>query len=346
MKRLWCLLILVTAVACSNIAVSTAEKKKPVFRQSEMAKEANDYFWENFHAGNYDSISNIIKKLTAAISENPNDLISTAHLGFVHIWALSERQRLEEPNPLIVENVYLSRRYFDEAYHMNEEDPRILGFLADLSLSEGAILNNAKIETEAYFMGLKSVKQWPQFNKFTVGYAFSKLPPENKNYQQGLKWQYESVNDCACEVPDTTKLSDEQKTEAAFNAKTEKVKRACGNTWIAPHNLEGFFLNFGDMLVKNGQWEEAIKVYELAKIPKSYSSWIYKDLLESRIVNAKDNVIAFNQPLNEANLSGQTVMMVNSGFSCMGCHGMSREEQIFFGKSQPPIRYYFKDSLR
>jgi hypothetical protein len=33
---------------------------------------------------------------------------------------------------------------------------------------------------------------------------------------------------------------------------TEGKKRACWNSWITPHNLEGFFVNMGDMLVKSG----------------------------------------------------------------------------------------------
>jgi tetratricopeptide (TPR) repeat protein len=347
MKKLIVLLIISCVLGCTDIAVSFTDKKKPVFTQSDLAKDANTYFWDNFHAGNYDSIPEIIEKLNMALAENPNDLVTTDHLGFVHVWALSERQRLQAADPLIVDHVYLSRRFFEEAYNMNEDDPRILGFFTDLSLAEGASLNNKREQTEAYFMGLKCIKQWPQFNKFTVGYAFSNLPPGDKNFKQGLKWQYESMDDCACEVTDPSKLSYQQKTEVIRTSKTAKVKRACGDSWIAPHNLEGFFLNFGDMLVKNGQWQEAIKIYELAKIPDNFNKWIYKDTLENRIKNAQENTVLFNKLLNEADLRNQTVMMVNSRFSCTGCHGMSKEEQILFGKQEPSLRYYFlKDKLK
>ncbi len=341
MRKLFILLIITIVVGCSDIAVSTAEKKKPVLTQSEIAREANTYFWNNFHAANYDSIINIIVKLNNALAENPNDLITTAHLGFTHAWALSERQRLPISSSSIVENVFLARRYFEEAYKMNENDPRILGFLADMTLAEGAILNNKKVQTAGYFLGLKCVKQWPQFNKFTVGYSFSGLPATDKNFRQGLKWQYESIDDCACEFSNISGLSEEQKTAMVLKSKTLKVKRACLNTWIAPHNLEGFYLNFGDMLVKNGEWEKAITIYKVAKLSDTYDKWAYKDVLENRIKNAKENTALFNKPLNEANLYSQTVMMVNSGFSCMGCHAMSKEEQISFGQHQPPLTYYF-----
>lgn len=101
------------------------------------------------------------------------------------------------------------------------------------------------------------------------------------------------------------------------------------------------------MLVKNGEWKKAIEIYELAKIPDGYGQWIYKDLLESRIKYAKENTVLFNKPLNEVDLRNQTVIMVNSGFSCMGCHAMSKAEQISFGQYQPPLSYYFaKEGLR
>ena len=347
MKLTTVLLILFVGIGCTDVAVSFTEKKRPVFTESVLSKDANRYFWYHFHAGDYDSIPKIVEKLSQALRENPNDLLTTAHLGFVHIWALSERQRLHTANPLITDNIFLSRRYFEEAYKMNENDPRIQGFYADISLSEGAILNNRKELTAAYFTGLSSISHWPQFNKFTVRYAFSGLPTNDKNFKQGLKWQYESMDDCACEIPEPAKLSNEQKTEAVRTSKTMKVIRACADTWIAPHNLEGFFLNFGDMLVKNNQTEEAVKIYQLARLATGYSTWIYKDTLESRIKNVKENAILFNKPLNESELHGQTVMMVNSGFSCMGCHGMSNEEQIAFGDHEPPLSYYFiKNKLK
>jgi hypothetical protein len=99
------------------------------------------------------------------------------------------------------------------------------------------------------------------------------------------------------------------------------------------------------MLAKNGEWEEAVKIYQLARLADNYNKWIYKNSLENRIKNVKENMVLFNKPLDEINLHAQTVMMVNSGFSCTGCHGMSKEELNSFGDHQPPSSYYFKDKL-
>ena len=66
-----------------------------------------------------------------------------------------------------------------------------------------------------------------------------------------------------------------------------KRKRACWNSWIAPHNVEGFYLNMGDMLVKNGDWEKAVEIYSLAKQVPQYENWTYKGVLEKRIKISK-----------------------------------------------------------
>jgi hypothetical protein len=93
--------------------------------------------------------------------------------------------------------------------------------------------------------------------------------------------------------------------------------RACWNSWAAPHNFEGFFLNMGDMLVKAGQVDVAKKIYAQAKLSKQYGSWPHAQVLERRIAQADENVAMFRAPPKGEK---ERVMMVASGFSCMGCH--------------------------
>jgi len=333
-------------IGCGDLAVRSAKKKLPGTHPGEYVQAANGFFWQHFHAGDYDSISAIIDQLNLALAHEPNDLRTTAHLGFVHIWALAERQNRLYPDPAIIEQVSLARRYFEETISMDVDDPRILGFLADMTMEEGAHLGNDKEKTEGYFMGLRSIREWPQFNKFTIGYGFSRFDTASASFKEGLKWQYESMNDCACELKGAAGMSDSAKTAIVFESKTPKVKRACADTWIAPHNLEGYFLNMGDMLVKSGQWVKAIDVYALAKIAPAYSQWPFKDTLEARILNARENVAVFNRPVDERNLSRQAVMMSASGYSCMGCHKMSTSELVTFGNKQPPTSYYYIKSIK
>jgi hypothetical protein len=65
---------------------------------------------------------------------------------------------------------------------------------------------------------------------------------------------------------------------------SSRCSRARTNSWIAPHNMEGLFLNMGDMLVKSGDWRLAQKVYGLARGVRGvgdYASWPYRDVLEA-----------------------------------------------------------------
>jgi hypothetical protein len=95
------------------------------------------------------------------------------------------------------------------------------------------------------------------------------------------------------------------------------MKRVCWNSWIAPHNLEGFFLNMGDMLVKSGDWQTAQKIYANARLSKTYAAWKYQSVLEDRINRAQENVAAFNAKGGDKSMAR---MMIDSEFSCMACH--------------------------
>ena len=122
------------------------------------------------------------------------------------------------------------------------------------------------------------------------------------------------------------------------------VKRACWNGWIAPHNFEGFFMNFGDMLVKKGDWGAGIEMYNAAKLSDNYDEWPYKDVLDERIQNAMGNVKNFNEPVDERRLFSQKVIMFNSKMACMSCHQMSPSEFIKYGDKEPTNNYYFLDN--
>jgi hypothetical protein len=340
MKKVIIFSVLAFLTACSTIVPLFIAPKEYSATETPNAEAANKYFWDNYHQGNYDSIPKIVEKLNFALQENPNDLKITVHLGFVHIWALSERQRIKTANPSTIEHIFLSKRYFEEAYLMNPHDPRVVGFLADISMIEGDQLKNNKIQTEGYYTGLKSVKMWPQFNKFTLGYLFSNLDKSDEKFKKGIEWQYETIDDCACEK-DTKKTDYKAAIAKIRKSKDPMIYRACWNSWIVPHNWEGFCMNWGDMLIKNGEVNEGIRIYNLAKESDSYNEWPYKSELEIRIQNASKNVADFNKPIDNQNISTQNVIMLNSKMSCTGCHQMSKNEFEKMGYKKLDSENYF-----
>ncbi len=312
-----------------TISVDTITKKKEISSQeTELSKYANNYFWDRFHQGNYQNIDSILYYLTASYNENPNHHETVTHLGFANIWALSERQKLNPIPPTIIEHGTSALKYFGESYKMNPHDPWVLGFLADLKMTVGNISNDKKLTTQGYFDGKKSIKQWSEFNYFTIGYVLSQLEHTSPQFKKGLEWQWKTLDDCYCEKFDRENPDIKQYLLMEKEEENIKRKRACWNSWIAPHNVEGFYLNMGDMLVKSGDWKKGIEVYKLAQQIPEYNSWPFKALLEHRIENAEINVEKFRRTIeNGENVKDEDVMLISSSISCMACHQMSPKDQ-------------------
>jgi hypothetical protein len=298
------------------VAVQLAPGKQPATARSESAKKADALFWETLHGGEYEKIPQVLVALTAAYLENPSDAVTAAHVGFMHMWRLTERARMKSPPPTITDHAVLARKYFQEAVTLDPSDPRYLGFLGSATLAEGGIHRNEKIIRSGYYTLLDAIEAWPAFNLFTAGYSMSRQPVDSPQYRKALEWQWRSLDVCAKE-----KVDRQNPDFSRYGAlvRTETEKRVCANSWIAPHNHEGFFLNMGDMLVKAGNWQTARNIYAVAKISPDYANWKFRGVLEDRITEAQVNVARFNEP-DRPGETRKLPIMVNSEFSCMGCH--------------------------
>ena len=324
--------LIIYVFSCSHLPTKTlivSKNTKQIMIESKLSKYANHYFWDNYHKGNYEKLDSIFYYLQAAYIENPNDLKTVAHLGFANAWAISERGKLESIPPDIVNHATLAVKYFGEAYKLNPKDPRILGFLSDFKIIQGDISEDKKIQMHGFFDGKKSIRQWPEFNYFTLGYLLSSLPHDSKRFKEAIEWQWKTLDNCYCEKIDRKNPSIKKYLNIEATETNLKRKRACWNSWITPHNVEGFFLNMGDMLVKSGDYKTGIKIYQMIKEVPEYNDWPFHNILESRISNAKQNVMKFRQSIQRDKVyNDQDVMMVNTSISCMACHQMSTDEQL------------------
>ena len=302
-----------TLTACEGTAIMSTPKKKPVESHSQLAMKAENQFWTTLHKGSYQDIAQADYLLMAAYLQNPNDPKIAAHLGFLHIWKITERQREKAIPPTITNEIILSKKYFADAVELNPSDARFLGFYGDTELVEGKIFHDKREEVRGYFTLKRAINKWPEFNYFTAGYILSGQSSKSEHFKQALEWQWNTLDACAGEKVD--------RANPVYNAymkrETQKgPQRACWNSWIAPYNFEGFMMNMGDMLVKSGDWQTAIIVYQNAKLEKNFMSWPYHQLLEKRIVNARDNVANFQKKIIDPDKS----IMFNSGYGCAACH--------------------------
>jgi len=316
LRKQWGLGVVVALLTggCAAIGIWSAPEKSASTERTPSALKADELFWQTLHGGQYDRIPEALAAVTAAYLENPRDAVTAAHIGWLHIWRLSERARIEKLSPGITDHAVLSRRYFEEAVRLNPGEARYLGFYGSALLTEGGIHKDEKLIRRGYFTLLDSIKAWPEFNYFTVSYTMSSRPHANERYQEALEYQWLNLDACVGEKVDRS--NPDYRKYMHLETK-EGPKRVCWNSWIAPHNFEGFFLNFGDMLVKNGQPELALTMYRNATYTPEYATWPYRKMLEDRMQNAAGNVEVFRK---DASTRDEARIMVQTRFACMGCH--------------------------
>lgn len=348
-------IIIVAAVVGSIVAyqrvfnsVNTVTLTKDVvWTQSPQATTANDYFWRQFHQGNYDSIPVVLDKLTAAYIDNPNDIRTVNHLAFTHMWALSERQNGGR-SPRVIEHATLAQKYFGESYMMNPKDTRMLSFLSSAKMSNGAICGDQRLRMDGYLNGQKAIREWENFSSFSLAYTLSRLPAEDEKFKEALALMKTLAERHARNFDASSTDTQKQISEIRLLTDSDQSQdRVFHNSWIAPHNVEGFFMAYGDMLVKSGNWKEAISVYKLSQFVQQYSDWEYKDVLEKRITNAERNVALFGEAVARGERIGvDDAILVETGIACRSCHQMSvaDKQRTFAGYDERRLlnkRFYF-----
>jgi hypothetical protein len=267
-------------VGCTAVIPNFIPQKKGQLVSAQEAMSADQYFWEQFHQGNYDSIDLVLNRLTAAYLEHPADYRLAAHLGFTHIWALAEFSRKAEQKATIIDHAALSKKYFKEAFHLHPgKEWRYYGFLASVSLTEASLDQNTRKIVESYFMLKKSARKFPEFNLFTAAYTLSQSS-RKKDRRDALDMLWKNIEACVGKKVAPSNLDYLQFLPLNTN---QGDKRVCWNSWIAPHNLEGFLMILGDMLYEKGDFPNALKVYQNTQLIPESAYWAYRSHLEDRL---------------------------------------------------------------
>jgi len=304
---------------CSAIAVATAPAKTASSTRTPLALQADAVFWQTLHGGRYEDIDRALEIQTAAYLENPRDALTAAHAGWLHFWRLAESSRLAKVPASITADAVMARRYFEEAVRLQPGEARFQGFLGSALLTEGSIHRDERLSRQGYFTLMDSVAAWPEFNLFTAGYSLSRLPADSSRFKEALEMQWRTLDLCAGRAIDR---QNPDFSPYMARATGEGPQRACWNSWIAPHNFEGFFMNMGDMLVKAGDVATAKKVYANARHSPAYTRWPHRALLEQRITDAPTNVAAFNAAVTPQTPDSRR-MMVQTRVNCVACHQAS-----------------------
>ncbi|MFT3695893.1 MAG: hypothetical protein QM831_22345 [Kofleriaceae bacterium] len=318
----WIRLPVVIASGCgaSQPAPAEAPSGSLVHVRTQQALAADGLFWATLRAGNFDGIEAALQATTAAYLADPGDAITTAHVGWLHIWRIAERARLEHVSPTIVDETTLASDYFDRAVRLAPSEPRYLGFLASSLLAQGKIHHDADLTHRGSEVMRGAVDAWPAFNLFTSGYTLAGEPRDSTEFALGLSQEWRNLEVCsglhinpAHPDFDAVFAAQERRRIAGMG----RDARACLNSEIAPYNMEGFMLNLGDMLAKNGQVELATQAYAATRRVSDYGTWPYREILETRLNDVPAVARQFNADRDKT-------MMFRSAFACAGCHEAAR----------------------
>ena len=311
---------LLAGLACHSggvagfFATRFAEPKTPHSSRTELARAARDAFWNALYDADYGSLPRVRMLLTAAYLENPRDPDLPLLLAHAHLWTLAERTRLEEIEASITDHAILADRYFGEALVLRPDDARIHGWQGAVKLALGDLHRDERSTREGYYQLLRGAREYPEFNLFSAAYPLSQLPRDNPRFDEGVEYTWDTLEACIG--------GDFDREAFAYGAympeATERgVKRVCWSTQLVPHNFEGFFLNMGDMLAKQGSAEEARRAYETARLSPSYETWRYADVLDERLEDLDARVALFARATGEHD---EPEIMFNSPYACVGCH--------------------------
>ncbi len=303
----------VAAMFYPQIAIHSAPRKIAATSDEGGAARAKQAFREAFEAQRYDALPDVTAALTAAYLKNPNDAKLALLVGHAHLWRVAERGRDPNSGPGVTDSMVLANFYFNEVYRLQPDDHRIGGWLASTQMALGSIHADERAKRSGYFMLKDSVRAFPEFNNFTLAYVMSRLPAGDPKLAEATQAMWTNLDLC---VGNKVDRQNPDLTVLGANNPPSGPRRICFNVPGAPHNVEGFFLAFGDLLVKTGDAQLAKAVYQQARVSSTYDSWPFRTLLEERVRTADARAAQF--------ASGDTrnapEMISTSAHTCAVCH--------------------------
>lgn len=310
----------------SNLFVSSFHDSTPYKSQAE--EELDKSFIGSLTSGEFEKIDHYISQYSAllptdpAVTPNPRIL---ARLGFLNIWRFAERFRQlsagasfdQATSQVMFESLGACAEYFNKATEIDQKSSIYRGFAADCNLAMAESPNGEKYGMKGLELAAQAIRRNPDFNLFTVAYVLTSLPAERPEFNLGMEMMWKNLDVCFA-----TKIDRSNPDVSGFLRDFMPIgnKRFCLNSETSPHNFEGFFMIFGDLLVKTGQPAIAKIMYANAKLLPSFYTWPSKDSLIQKIATADQNVALYKLPVLPMTKPTHGTITFHTDKSCMVCH--------------------------
>ncbi len=275
-------------------------------RTSALAGRAEAAFWDTV-LGDARRDEEALRLLTRAAKRDPKDgrmpfLLAMTHLyrfgdAVTHYPSATPEQRTE---------IDAARTAFARAlpllYANGAGDTRALGFASGTTYVAAVLAGDAALRAQGVAEMADAARLNPLFNAFNpIGAVPPAVPPTDPAYVEALR------------------LLDEYFPVAAQDCFSSGAQgEICFNDGLAPHNLEGTFVFFGDVYAKAGRIEDARSRYQTALSTAAGTGWsaTFVAEVQERLDDLEGRVARFqdDDPTNDPPMLG----VANRG--CAHCH--------------------------
>ena len=311
-----------TALICSlatlGITGCKEDKEAPPLLSESTPSEGRDAFFDALWYGEYERMENVIPLLQA--EADAGDASSLAILGFSHSWKLAEYRRDPDADPDIGRHAALAVDAFDAAIRQIPGDARLLGFRGSFLQAQGRVESNQLLTIRGFIDENNAAQRWPAWGLFTKAYGLITLAADDPLYQQGIDALWENIDVCAGEPVNREAFNLADYPALFVPSGDPRLDRPCLNTPVAPHNLEGFFLYFGDMYAKANDLDQAQRLYGIA-LELDPGDWPYAHVARSRLNRLDELPELFNRVYDRSEeVSVEEINLFESQINCVSCH--------------------------
>jgi hypothetical protein len=259
-------------------------------------------------------VTRVIADVDDAVARDPSDGHAVFYSAIMRFWQLGEEIDLPK-NPvdvLAVTDTMIDR--FRKAQAMLPNDDRAPAFGGLGKVVIGNILGKSDLRSEGMKDIDTGIQIFPSYSHFLRALASAQAPANSDDFAAVLP-HMQAVLD-ACGATRSAAGDYEYVTGPLPSA-----LRPCNDDGLVPHVWEGFFVNYGDLLLKAGKGAaEARLAYEGAKTAPRFDKWPFATALQDRIDHADERAALFA----DADPTNDPKLWMQDGHVCTGCHQDNR----------------------
>jgi hypothetical protein len=285
----------------------------------EKAAAAKALFHEAFLSGNYDRVGEAQAALKAVYDEDPNigEGETAMLLGATSLWSAAEwRRNPARGNDALLQEVVQGDEVLKVSIKTRTNDGRAFMFAGVARSLRAQLERSQTLNQESSALFEQGISLYPEFSLVGIAFAGASAPINSPPFAAAVKSTWDNINLCVGgelnrDNPDFSPFMH------LYKERPTRPQLACwGSPEVAPHNLEGFFVLMGDLLVKNNQPQQAIRIYNNAKLLPRYGEWRYQGVLADRIDSAVRNAALYR----DSNPANDPPTLASASYQCAICH--------------------------